>query len=87
MVPEAQPLVHQSQLRTKTRPIEPRRAFHFGAFMAHKVPFIVAELGSDVDPFVLDGLSSLKRKSIHQCDPFRCHNTFRQPRRKRLGRY
>ena len=30
--------------------------------MAHKVPFLVAELGSDVDPFVLHIFAALAEK-------------------------
>ena len=40
------------------------RDVHFiSGLMMHKVPFIVAELGSDVDPFVLHLLPRWRRKS------------------------
>ena len=39
------------------------RDVHFiSGLMAHKVPFIVAELGSDVDPFVLHLFAALAEK-------------------------
>jgi DNA invertase Pin-like site-specific DNA recombinase len=39
------------------------RDVHFiSGLMAHKVPFLVAELGSDVDPFVLHLFAALPEK-------------------------
>jgi DNA invertase Pin-like site-specific DNA recombinase len=39
------------------------RDVHFiSGLMTHKVPFIVAELGSDVDPFVLHLFAALAQK-------------------------
>ena len=39
------------------------RDVHFiGGLMAHKIPFLVAELGSDVDPFVLHLFAALAEK-------------------------
>ncbi len=39
------------------------RNVHFiSALMAHKVPFLVAELGPDVDPFVLHLFAALAEK-------------------------
>jgi hypothetical protein len=33
--------------------------------MAHKVPFVVAKLGSDVDPFVLHLFAALLKRSAY----------------------
>jgi DNA invertase Pin-like site-specific DNA recombinase len=42
------------------------RDVHFiSGLMAHKVPFLVAELGPDVDPFVLHLFAALAEKSAH----------------------
>src|SRR3984893_4643560 len=39
------------------------RAVHFiSGLMAHRVPFVVAELGADVDPFILPLYASLAQK-------------------------
>jgi hypothetical protein len=39
------------------------RDVHFSGLMAHRVPFLVAELGSGVDPFILHLSRHLPRKS------------------------
>jgi DNA invertase Pin-like site-specific DNA recombinase len=39
------------------------RDVHFiSGLMAHKVPFVVAELGADVDPFILHLFAALAQK-------------------------
>jgi DNA invertase Pin-like site-specific DNA recombinase len=39
------------------------RDVHFiSGLMAHRVPFVVAELGSDVDPFILQLFAALAEK-------------------------
>jgi hypothetical protein len=39
------------------------RDVHFiSGLMAHKVPFVVAELGADVDPFILHLFAALAEK-------------------------
>jgi DNA invertase Pin-like site-specific DNA recombinase len=41
------------------------RDVHFiSGLMAHKVPFLVAELGSDVDPFVLHLFAAMAQKEL-----------------------
>ena len=41
------------------------RDVHFvSGLMAHKVPFLVAELGPDVDPFVLHLFAALAEKEL-----------------------
>jgi DNA invertase Pin-like site-specific DNA recombinase len=40
-----------------------RRDVHFiSGLMAHRVPFVVAELGADVDPFILHLFAALAEK-------------------------
>ena len=50
-----------SRGRGEAGPPEPRCSLHIG-LMAHKVPFLVAELGPDVDPFVLHLFAALAEK-------------------------
>jgi hypothetical protein len=39
------------------------RDVHFiGGLMAHRVPFVVAELGADVDPFILHLFAALAER-------------------------
>jgi DNA invertase Pin-like site-specific DNA recombinase len=46
-----------------TRSIVPSRDVHFiSGLMAHKVPFIVTELGADADPFMLHIYAALAEK-------------------------
>ena len=47
--------------RRQARPPEPRCSLHSG-LMKHRVPFIVTELGSDTDPFLLHLYAALAEK-------------------------
>src|ERR1700751_2840385 len=45
------------------KPDRPRRDVHFiSGLMAHRVPFVVAELGPDLDPFILHLFAALAEK-------------------------
>jgi hypothetical protein len=55
--------------------------------MAHKVPFLVAELGSDVDPFVLHLFADLARSSARSSPRAPCSGCSRcSPQERRRGR-
>jgi hypothetical protein len=57
-----------------------RRGVHFiSGLMAHRVPFIAAELGADTDPFVLHLFAALAEKA-YQGQPRRCEGPRQEAR-------